>query len=73
MTRKKFIKLLMWQRLDRNTASRMADRARFFGIPYTKALGDFLTLVQLRVYNALYDGTVWQPATANAWVGVLTE
>jgi len=73
MTRKKFIKLLMWRRLDRNTANRMADRARFFGIPYTKALGDFLTLVQLRVYNALYDGAVWQPAAANAWVGVLTE
>lgn len=62
-----------WRGLDRNTANRMAQRARFFGIPYRKALGDFLTLVQLRVYNALYDGDVWQSAKNNAWVGVLTE
>lgn len=73
MTRKKFIKLLMWRRVDRNTANRLAQRARFYGIPYSKALGDFLTLVALRVYNTWEgEALVWHPADANAWVEVLT-
>ena len=73
MSRKRFVKILMSRRLSRNVAEALADKARRHGIPYFKALGDFLTLCWMRTHNALWDNEVWQTAEANAWVEVLAN
>ena len=73
MTRKRFIKLLMARHLHRNAANTLAEMAREQGASYFKALGDFLTLCQIRAYNTWEDRVlVWQTAATNVWVGVLT-
>ena len=42
MTRKRFIKLLMWAGMSRNDAAICAEMARNAGRPYFKVLGDLL-------------------------------
>ena len=74
MSRKRFVKMLMSRRVDRNSANALADKARRHGIPYFKALGDFLTLCSIRAFNVCEGRTVvWQTGAANAWVEVLTN
>lgn len=73
MSRKRFVKMLMARRLSRNVAEALATKARLHGIPYFKALGDFLVLCWIRTHNALYDTEIWQTAEDNAWVEVLAN
>lgn len=74
MKRKRFIKLLLSRRVPRNQANTLAEMAREQGVGYVKALGDFLTLCQIRAYNT-WEGRVmvWQTSAANVWVEVLTQ
>ena len=74
MKRKRFVKMLMSRRVDRNTAEAMAKKAQALGVSYFKILGDFLTLCSIRAFNT-WEGrvVVWQTAEANVRVEVLTN
>lgn len=69
MTRKKFIKMLLSRRLNRNTANAMAKIVQDMGESYFTALGDFLTLCWIRAYNTWEgEALVWQTSDVNMWV-----
>lgn len=72
MKRKRFIKLLMEQGMERNAAHRLAEMAQRHRIPYFKALGDFTTLLACWEYNRTLD-CIEQAIfpDRNAWLEVL--
>lgn len=72
MKKKRFIKLLMAEGLDRNPAQEMARHCQRYRIPYFKGLGDYLTLLACWKYNTA-NGCM-EPAVypeRNAWLEVL--
>lgn len=72
MKKKRFIKLLMAEGLDRNPAEEMARHAQRHRIPYFKALGDFLTLLGCWQYNRTTERMELAVCPErNAWLEVL--
>ena len=71
MTRKKFIKMLMWYGLEPRAARNLAQKAQQNCIPYFKALGDFMTLCWVRTQNIGHPEPVLGVASDNAWLEVL--
>lgn len=70
MTRKKFIKMLAANGVGRNQAAALAKITQQIGVPYFKALGDFLTLCHLRRINLMEGRLVlWQAPGTNCWAG----
>lgn len=65
MTRKRFIKLLMAAGICKTAAQAAAFLARHDGVPYSKALGDFMTMLGLCRAHHITGCTVSQPT--NCW------
>lgn len=73
MTRKKFVKMLLSRRVQRNQAEQLAEIVQQLGVGYFKALGDFLNLCSIRAINTWEgEAVIWQTSATNCWVGVLT-
>lgn len=66
MTRKKFIKMLQARGIGRDAARAAAWLAQHDRVPYFKALGDFLTMLDLTTAHYLTGCSVTQPG--NCWV-----
>lgn len=72
MKRKKFVKLLIAEGLERNAAQQLAALAQRHRIPYFKALGDFLLLLACWEYNRAQDRMELTICPErNAWLEVL--
>lgn len=66
MTRKRFIKLLMAAGIGKTAAQAAAWLAEHDRVPYSKALGDFMTMLGLCRAKHITRATWTQPA--NYWL-----
>lgn len=73
MTRKRFVKLLMWYGLSPYAAQDLAKEAQQRRVPYFKALGDFMTWWWVRSCNLLKPRPVLGVNPDNCWLEVLSH
>ena len=71
MTRKKFIKMLIWYGLEPRAARKLAKLAQQHRIPYFKALGDYMVWFWVWTQNLFHRDPVLGVNPDNAWLGVL--